>query len=959
MSRISETAFFKQLENKNTDLSKMLCGLLIALEKPTENLLGYVTAVFPSFTDHSFTHTIRILENTSQILSEEFINSLSSVEIFCLFCAAMYHDCGMTIPNMDNVEEQRSKHHLLVKGILEIIFEKHLSNNLPASNRIYNCVLFACESHNMDIEEFYGHIKFNTVDTIDGCQIRYNIIASLLRIGDLLDMAEDRVFENTLNILPYYFYNNNSISHHIRHLKIDNYKLTPKNINIVVNADTKDEYFIWSQWFQYLRNDIEKANTYIFKDGNLHFPPFTYKINHNLQIENLRFELDTEGQLIDIITNSIYTNEYDFIRELIQNAIDSELKQIYLSKDTNIEHSSPRSWKSYTKNNNVLVLYSSKDHRLIVSDCGIGMDSHEIKECLFQLANSGTSSTDRIRNFPFYSIAKFGIGFISCITRANRISVYSKKDDCPMSLVTMYSNSIYAFFEESEEYSKDDNTFNGTTIDLTLKNSYSAESIKEYIFNTFKYTSVAIQYFDIDEICGFSTNHSKTDILDNLLNKKSLTYKEINDCYNQLKVIKNSLISAQNAITQPYENAYSNGIMQYNLLEKSAHRYEYLPQITFIDILENINKPLIPLSESGGIENLEQLIIETKKLNKKNYENEYDRLIDTVYDKLDDLQEYIFEKRRNFTHYPMLSSVIVNDFVAKSNVYLAHIDNELNIDSMHLNELPLIDDESYLLIIQSSIIDYDQGVELTAWNGFIINNHENVNKIERVRFVRNNDDYEYSDTELFDKNISIHSNCDLASELSYYDNIFDNSNFSIEKQIEYVETLEKDSIELTGSDILLSENNKAGLSMSYIESQILGFNYRNEKHEQAPLDFFEDMYHTKSVLYQDGIKLDVDISHLLPFGFCKCVANLTATSRFPLNITRHNISNNLDIINKWLEQTGDSIQDYVLKNIIENLKKINISVNYDEIVSRYTKNTLFGSQCLKSAKINRNNRRGA
>lgn len=955
MTKISETNFFKQLEEKNTDLSKTLCGLLIALEKPTTNLLEYIKAVFPSFTDHSFAHTIRILEHTYQILSNEFRNSLSSIEIFCFFCAAMYHDCGMTIPNMDNVEEQRNKHHLLVEDILQVIFERHLENNLTASKRIFNCVLFACESHNMDIDEFYKNNKFNIEDTIDGCQVRYNIIASLLRIGDLLDMAEDRIYENTLNILPYYFYNNNSIVHHARHLKIDNYNLSPKKINIVVKADTKDEYFIWSQWFQYLRNDIEKANTYIFKEGNLHFPPFTCKINHNLQIENLKFELDTEGQLIDIITNSIYTNEYDFIRELIQNAIDSELKKIYLSRDANIKYPSPRSWQPYIENNKVFVLYSHKEHRLIISDCGVGMDSHEIKECLFQLSNSGTASTDRVKNFPFYSIAKFGIGFISCITRANKISVYSKKLDSRMSMVTMYSNSIYAFFEESDEYNKNDNNFNGTTIDLTLKNSYSSNEIIEYIYDTFKYTSIPIQYFDIDKLCTFSTMHYKSNITENLFIQKSLTYKEIEEYYNQLKIIKDSFVSIQNTKMLPYENAYSIGINQYTILEKSAHRYQYLPKTTFIDILQNINKSLVCLLDSDRIGNLQKLIIETKQLGDKEYKKEYDRLISTVYDKLDKLQNYISQKKRRFNIYPMLSETIANYFAFENNVYLAHIDNKLNIDKMYLNELPVINEESYLLIIQSSMIDYDKGIELTAWNVFLINNHENVNKIQRVYFDRNN--YEYGYTDLFDKNISVHLDHDLTDEISYYDNIFDNPKFSIEQQVEYVKTLEKISIEITKNDILLSDTITRGLKISYIESEILKFDYSDEKHEQAPIYFLENMHATKSVLYQDGIKLDIDVSQLLPFGFCKCVANLTATSRFPLNITRHNISNNIDIITKWFEETGNSIQNYVLENIINNFNKLNIKVNYDEMIPKQNKDTIFGSQCLTNAKIKRNRRK--
>ena len=140
---------------------------------------------------------------------------------------------------------------------------------------------------------------------------------------------------------------------------------------------------------------------------------------------------------------------------------------------------------------------------------------------------------------------------------------------------------------------------------------------------------------------------------------------------------------------------------------------------------------------------------------------------------------------------------------------------------------------------------------------------------------------------------------------------------------------------------------------SYIEDQLFRLEIDFENTNQPAIDFLRNVFDIKNALYQDGIKLDVDISTLLPFGFCKCIANLTATSRFSLNITRHNISNNYDVINHWLKQTGDYIQMRVLNNIISKLEHLNCKINYEELISRNSPNSLFSRLSSSQARINK------
>ena len=116
----------------------------------------------------------------------------------------------------------------------------------------------------------------------------------------------------------------------------------------------------------------------------------------------------------DIITKSVYTNEFDYIRELIQNAIDATLLKIYLDDKENIEYQSPRSWHC---NDKVMIAYSQKEGTLWVEDYGTGMNENELSNYLFKTANSGYKYMKK-REFMFPAIAKFGIGFVACLTKS-------------------------------------------------------------------------------------------------------------------------------------------------------------------------------------------------------------------------------------------------------------------------------------------------------------------------------------------------------------------------------------------------------------------------------------------------------------------------------------------------------------------------------------------------------------
>lgn len=126
--------------------------------------------------------------------------------------------------------------------------------------------------------------------------------------------------------------------------------------------------------------------------------------------------MDLEEGRICEFNMHLNTNEFDYVREVIQNAIDATLLKIYLDDEEDIKYKSPRSWKC---NDKVIVAYSQKQGVLWIEDYGIGMSEGELSKYLFKTANSGYKYMKK-REFVFPAIAQFGIGFVACLTKAEK-----------------------------------------------------------------------------------------------------------------------------------------------------------------------------------------------------------------------------------------------------------------------------------------------------------------------------------------------------------------------------------------------------------------------------------------------------------------------------------------------------------------------------------------------------------
>ncbi len=165
------------------------------------------------------------------------------------------------------------------------------------------------------------------------------------------------------------------------------------------------------------------------------------------------------SKLLDIVINSLYSEKYIFLRELISNASDAcdKLRYYSLMKP------------EVTKNNGefkIIITPNAEENTLTISDNGIGMNKEDLVNHLSTIAKSGTA--DFVNNAKDNGsvvdlIGKFGVGFYSAFMVSSKVEVTTKRAGEEQAYKWI-SNGVDGFEIEETEKEK-----SGTDIKLFLK----------------------------------------------------------------------------------------------------------------------------------------------------------------------------------------------------------------------------------------------------------------------------------------------------------------------------------------------------------------------------------------------------------------------------------------------------------------------------------------------------------
>ena len=232
----------EKLMNLNSELHKRYCDSLFA----TVKVLSNYRAIFPDYTDHSYLHTMNVLNYCNQLIGEN-IYTLNCGEIYVLMMAAALHDTGMGISKDDY------KEFISQKQFKEYL-SQHQDSPLPESIRDLHHELSGCFIRKYSMlfeipEEFVfpivqaarGHRKTDLYSQIEYPDKyvagKYTIclpyIAALIRIADELDIAAERniQLDRTIDEIK----NDYSISVWKLHSKIKDVILTEKRCIVLVD----------------------------------------------------------------------------------------------------------------------------------------------------------------------------------------------------------------------------------------------------------------------------------------------------------------------------------------------------------------------------------------------------------------------------------------------------------------------------------------------------------------------------------------------------------------------------------------------------------------------------------------------------------------------------------------------------------------------------------------------------
>ena len=127
-------------------------------------------------------------------------------------------------------------------------------------------------------------------------------------------------------------------------------------------------------------------------------------------------------RLLDLMINSIYTNQEIFLREIISNASDAIDKLAYTAlTDDKVGINREEFAITITRDTNA--------RTLTVSDNGIGMNKEEMEQNLGTIASSGSLRFKQAmeKNEDIDIIGQFGVGFYAAFMVASSVTVISKK----------------------------------------------------------------------------------------------------------------------------------------------------------------------------------------------------------------------------------------------------------------------------------------------------------------------------------------------------------------------------------------------------------------------------------------------------------------------------------------------------------------------------------------------------
>lgn len=514
------------LKKRSTESENILYKQWLVAKEYVPQVLNTVSQIFPHYSLHDSSHSESILTNIERVSGRRFIDSLSVSDLWLLLSAAYYHDCGMAVFSKDTTEALKNPKFIELvrtfqsdkdsslhkyaeyydcKGdkleykkvevtgesyesltflLADFIRRQHadrsdmfvkgdISINLPGNpipNRLITSLGEICLSHAKDFQ-YVMAMPYKANGVVDGDFCHPRFVACMLRLGDLLDLDNNRfsdVLLKTLSDMP-----KDSWEHYYKHLATSHYLVSNRRIEITAKCEDIEVAEKAEQWFAWIIQEMHNLQAHWSDIMPSEGEPTTLPSLGDIKVEiegyepidgkNItRFEMDT-GRAMELLQGTdIYQEKTEFMRELLQNATDAiyirMFKELEDANDIPTDNADGlRQFIKECQNRKIAVGIEeidtasvSKDsdgekvnrYTITITDDGVGISMETLK----YMINTGSGSQNAEKKALVERMPKFmqpsgcfGIGFQSVFMVTDKVTIHSRNFDSGQAIdIEMY-----------------------------------------------------------------------------------------------------------------------------------------------------------------------------------------------------------------------------------------------------------------------------------------------------------------------------------------------------------------------------------------------------------------------------------------------------------------------------------------------------------------------------------------
>ena len=365
-----------------------------------------------TFTPHGISHISAVEQNYDWLLTDSDLSTFNASELFCLLCATFFHDALMIPRAVGDEGTAREQHVQRVRNFL-VQNKDLISLSVHEANAISEVIL----GHGVDD---LNEVKERVVLGSELVGLRK--LGAVLSLSDISHADASRAPEIVLRHLEL---NQESMFHWRRHLQISG--ITRKDDSIIMSALTfSDEgekaVADYRQAIQHQLNIIRPYfDTILTPIRRVEL--IADRLESPLQ-QTLQFQTNTPA-ILKILIDGVYEREDVFVRELVQNSLDSCLLRRAKEQRRNIAYE-PQVLLTFFRENGII-----KSFR--IDDNGIGMDLNDVQDTVLWIGNSISTNKNIVELLQqtVYKdlIATFGIGLLSCFKASDSIMIRTAKEN--------------------------------------------------------------------------------------------------------------------------------------------------------------------------------------------------------------------------------------------------------------------------------------------------------------------------------------------------------------------------------------------------------------------------------------------------------------------------------------------------------------------------------------------------